>query len=209
LNFVQSAISIIGFPQSFADDRAAIGNVEDWLADLDTLSGNSTPDNEDPVTLTAPRWMTEGYVLFFYLTKSSENNLKKLAKKLDEDSQTGSFPGKLLTKYRTRRFRILLQEAIEISEGYAGTVFACARVTGSPEFIPPSTDPTYSLRFKSNVFAPLERIHMFDEPLTTDELANLVRIRQGAIVPLHGKTYEGVKVLLCGTSVPHQTLARE
>lgn len=198
LNFVQSAITIIGFPQSFADNQDALGNVEEWLADLDALFGDSTSDHRDPIFWTAPRWMMQGDILFFYLTKSSEHNLKKLAIKLDEEPQSAILPRRLLAGHRMRRFRSLLEEAIELSEKYSGTIFACAEVTGSAEFIPPSPDPAYSLRFKSNVFVPLYRVHIFDEPLTSDELASFVRIKQGALVPLHGKTFQGVKGLLTG-----------
>jgi hypothetical protein len=83
---VQSAISTMSFPQSFANNQDALEKVEVWLADFDTLF-NSTSSDEDPIYWTAPRWMTRGDILFFYLSKSSKDNVRKLVRRLDEESQ--------------------------------------------------------------------------------------------------------------------------
>lgn len=187
---VQSAITNMSFPRSFADNQDAIEKVEDWLADFDTLF-DFTSSNEDPIYWTAPRWTMERDVLFFYLTKSSKDNIRRLARSLDEESLATGFLQKLLTGRRGQRLKFLLNQAAKLSEEHSGTVFACAKATGPAKFIPP--EKGYSPRFESNVFAPVSNVHVFARSLSTEELADYIRIRQGAVTPLHGKAFQHVK----------------
>ncbi len=110
---VQSAIMIMSFPRSFANNEDAAEKIEDWLADFDTLF-DSTSSNEDPIYWTAPRWTMEGDVLFFYLTKSSKDSIRRLTRRLDEESLTTGFLQKLLTGRRAQRLKFLLNAWCEL-----------------------------------------------------------------------------------------------
>ncbi len=193
---VQSAISTISLPQSFASDQDATEKIEDWLTDFNTLFNSS---DEDPIYWTAPRWMTRGDILFFYLSKSSKDNIRKLVRRLDEESQATGLLRKLLSGRRGQRLRSLLSQAAKLSEKNSGRVFACAEATGPAEFIPP--EKGYSPRFKSNVFAPVSNTHVFDQPLSAEQFADLIRIRQGAVTSLHGKTFQHIKSLFTERNV--------
>jgi hypothetical protein len=63
----------MSFLQTIADNQDATENIEGRLADFDTLL-NSTSSEEERIYWTAPRWMTRGDILFFYLSKSSKVN---------------------------------------------------------------------------------------------------------------------------------------
>jgi len=79
---VQSAITSVSFPDSVEGLRAMgqkwLGLVgQDWITDMDVLS-------DFPVGATvpwiAPKWLTEGDILFFYHTKSAANLIRSLRK---------------------------------------------------------------------------------------------------------------------------------
>lgn len=186
-NHVESAITSVSFPKSLADDPKTVEKVEKWLDDLRALRDSGG----EPLSWTAPSGMKSGDVLFFYLTKSSEVNLKRLRRNLDDETSVGGFLRKAFAKHRTRSFRRSLDEAIEMAEEYAGRVFACGEVVGRPA--PEAPEPGYSPRFESRLFAPVGRVHVFDAPLAYDELSRRVGIRQGAITALHGKSFTHVK----------------
>lgn len=95
----------------------------------------------------------------------------------------------------------LLDRAASYSNSYSGTIFGCAEVSSPPKYIKRKVDE--SSRFKSNVFAPLRKIHLFDPPLHADEFAEVLRIGQGAITPLHGEQFNEIRRLLSHrTEVP-------
>lgn len=140
---------------------------------------------------TSPVDMKSGDILFFYPTKSSEVNLKRLRRNLDDESGRGGFLRKAFAAARARRFRRSLDEAAKMAEEYSGTVFACGEVVGRPRFESPENGEVR--RFESRMFADVGRVHVFDEPLGGDAITDHVGIRQGAITNLHGKSFMRVK----------------
>lgn len=186
---VRSAITSIGFPKSLAGDPETMEEVEGWLNGLHDLL-EFDPGSE-PIRWTSPVDMEPGDVLFFYLTKSSEVNLKRLRRNLDDESGGGGFLRRVFAGSRARRFQRSLNEAVGMAERYSGAVFACAEVVGRPE--PVSPEPGGSRRFKSRVFANVDGVHVFDEPLGGDALTDHVDIGQGAITNLHGRSFTHVK----------------
>lgn len=225
LKFVQSALTHISFPETSDDGWSMIYKLEDWIADLDELHSPELREHE--VTWTAPKWMVQGDILFFYCTKSTRTNIDKFRRSAEQTRGSSSSTGwsllngvsRLLTKRAesptemVRRTMIkavasllnskrteqhetlrLLDRAANYSNSYSGTIFGCAEVSSPPEYIEGEIDE--SSRFKSNVFAHLSKIHIFDRPLHADEFAEVLKIGQGAITPLHGERFNGVRSLL-------------
>ena len=125
---------------------------------------------------TAPRWMTENDILFFYHTKTAKKRADALYKRaLEEDGQEKSFVR-------------LLKRATETADRYAGTIFGCAQVAGAAEY-----DRSELYHFESRSFAPLRRIHIFGHPLPAERFADCVRIGQSATTIIDADKFNGIR----------------
>jgi hypothetical protein len=178
--WVQSCITNVSFPTTLDGVRSLVGkNCDDAnaLTDLDVLL---SPRLTHELFWTAPRWMTTGDVLFFYHAVSATTRIRRLLKQAQSSSNTP------LIK--------VLQHAEQLAAMYAGTIFACAAVAGSSERI--EHDDVLS-HFKSTMYAPLKRVHIFEAPVSAEQFQQFVRInRQGTITLLGRNEFNGLKHLL-------------
>lgn len=187
---VQSAITNMSFPATLDGIRDRVSTYQDWKTDLDVLLDSGTSDEGN---WTAPRWVMEGDILFFYHTKSARRNVDRLLKEVNESlASTGWL--KRLSNHKMRRMRSLLERSAERSSRYSGTIFGCAEISGPTEYF--EREAEESPHFKGRLFAPIRHIHIFANPLPAAEFAEVVKIGQGAVTPLHGKQFDDIKRLL-------------
>jgi hypothetical protein len=170
--WVQSCITTVSFPTT-------LEGVRDWVGsgrtDLDVLL-----QERSGLEWTAPRWMTTGDILFFYHAVSATTRIRRLLK------QAQSLSNRALLE--------LLHHADQLAGQYAGTIFAYAEVAGPSEHLGPGDAHSH---FKSTIFAPLKRIHVFEAPLRAEQFKQFVRInRQGTITLLGREEFSGLKHLL-------------
>ena len=136
-----------------------------------------------PYDWTAPKWLTEGDILFFYHAKSAKQRTKKLYKEYKSTKN----PDKLILD--------TLKQSIRLAEKYSGTIFGCTQITGTPKYYP---DEEKIWHFKGRIFAPFEDFTLFEYPLASEKFTEYVKIsRQGTITPISNKEeFEGLKNLL-------------
>jgi hypothetical protein len=88
--------------------------------------------------------------------------------------------------------------ADELANVYSGTIFACADISDS-SFYGMGIYP----HFKSKVFAPLNSVDVFKNPIPLDEFRDFIKIRNGAITPLFGEAFNNlIKVINAKNSLP-------
>ncbi len=177
--WAQSCITSIGFPNSIDGVFEMLNSNSDRgenFLDLDYLL-RFTPD--DDTSWTAPKWLTEGDILFFYHTKRGGLNaqkLRKLAKRLYPEE---------------RGLTAILEHAAGQAEMYSGTIFGCASVSGSTEYFGPPEK-----HFDGRLFAPLGEVQIFETPLSSERFADYVKIGQNTITPVYTREAKGIRTLL-------------
>ncbi len=124
--------------------------------DIDCLLG-FRPAHE--TTWTAPRWMTVGDILFFYHTRSGQENAARLRRQIRGGGRAG------------RPVIAAVERANAQAAQYAKSIFACAEVSGRPTYEP---DEDGTQHFSSTIFAPLGAVHVFDVPLPSSEFTRAV-----------------------------------
>lgn len=176
---IQSYICSVSFPDTI---QAVLNMVEgnkpktNWATDIDTLL---TFKDGDSLFWTAPKWITQDDIVFFYQTRRALQRTERLF-------------AEAKSKYPRRRNLInLLERARLIAESYAGKIFACASVAGATERL-----QRRNKHFISPHFAPLKEIFVFDEPLAQDAFADYVKIGRSTITPLYKREFGGIKKLL-------------
>lgn len=200
---VQASIAVIGFPGTLGEldhflyvDEAS-GEVIDSTTDLDDLLLGAERSVDESLTWTAPRWITQGDLLFFYHAKSARRKIDRLLKEIDEISEVLGLRTRSIERDRdkqdlrtmTEAVR-LLEHAAELSDRYSGSILACAEVSAPSEYLHLKGD----LHYSSRSFAPLGRVHLFEHPLSADDLKQFVKIGQGtANTPLYERQFEGIK----------------
>ncbi len=145
---VQACITAVTFPETpeqLLDLIEKNADMSKSLTDIDALLSNSTD-----IAWTAPRWMTCGDLLFFYHTKSARTNLRRLRKEIKASAPDYDdlIPA--------------LERGEEQAEEFSQTIFACGVVAKPSEFQAP--DARHEPHFKSTIFAPLGKIHLFMHP---------------------------------------------
>ena len=88
--YVQSAVTHISFPRDFDDGQDRIYKLEDWIADLEELRHASLLASRE-VNWTAPRWIMQRDIMFFYMTKSSKTSIDRLAKESNKKRSAGNW----------------------------------------------------------------------------------------------------------------------
>jgi hypothetical protein len=99
-----------------------------------------------------------------------------------------------------------LADQLEIAQEYAGTIFASARVTGAASYWRnEDPDRDRERHWRSNIYATIDRPHVFARPLPDAVFRSHVTISPGgAITPLHGQSFETIKeLLLAKNRLPH------
>lgn len=188
--YVQACIVSVGFPETMAGLLANVGESEDGYGytDMELLLGTAGPEQQGG-TWTAPRWVTEGDILFFYHTKRAAHHVERLAR-ANLDPPGGEWD---TVSDRTGMLS-LLYDQLDIAERFCGTVFACARMVGPPAFDAAALASKSERHFKSNIFAPIADVFPFEHPLADLEFNRHVTIsRGGTITPLHGAAFLGLK----------------
>jgi hypothetical protein len=145
-----------------------------WSTDLDILF--NFKNNDDPIFWTAPKWLTEGDIIFFYHTKGAKTRTNKLLTEAQE---------KLPSK---KNLTNLLRRAKYTADLYSGSIFACALVSGSTQIF-----EKQKKHFISRLFAPLKEVHIFENPLPQELFADCVKIGLNTITPLYQREFTGIK----------------
>ncbi len=166
------------------------------LLELDRRSGE-----DESVTWTAPRWMTQGDLLFFYHTKTARQKIARLQSEVDEIARSldlgtacGGFESNDANRRTMTEVARLLGRATKLSDKFSGSILACAEVTGPSAY---HDDEDLERHFSSRSFAPLGRVRVFERPLPSDEFVGLVKIGQGTPnTPLYEEQFNGIKRLL-------------
>lgn len=203
LRYVQSSISVIGFPKKleeieeflYTDDESE--EERDWATHLDLLIESAACEDPD-LYWTAPRWMTQNDILFLYHAKSAEHSVRSLLREalgLLENLDSGATPHGPESDERDRRLMEeiiqLLEHAAVQSEKYSGTIFGCAEILGATEYL---KDDGIERHYSGRFFVPLGQVFIFDHPLHADEFADFVRIEQSTSnTPLYEQQFEGIK----------------
>lgn len=177
VNWVQACITNVSFPTTLDDVQGMVEKncyLRDGATDLDTLL------EFDPHIggyFTAPRWLTQGDILFFYHAVSAKQRIANLLKKAKQESN--------------HELTQLLKHAANLANRYAGTIFGYAEVVGPSEYLEDEDDLYH---FKSKIFAPIANVHIFDTPLSADRFNDFVKIsRQGTITFLGKHEFNGIK----------------
>lgn len=179
INYIQSCIVSVSFPETLDGVLTMTeGNkcITRWSTDLELLLNFKT---NNPVFWTAPKWLTEGDIIFFYHTKRAKTRIVKL---LDEARE--KFP-------RKRSLINLLERAKENASLYAGRIFACASVAGATRLF-----EKREKHFVSRLFAPLKEVYIFKQSLQEEVFNDYVKIGLSTITPLYKREFNGIKKLL-------------
>jgi len=203
MNWVQSYVSSVSFPATLEEARRMEGET-----DIDLLLGGVEPGSGEGVWWTAPKWVKRGDIVFFYHTKGAKQRVDKLRKEAESTYGSGNGVKQILKKIvrlfdsdaaeRRNIFR-LLEKAVTQANKYSGSIFGCAEASGSTEYF----GEEQVGHFKSRFSVPLSRVHVFERPLTYAELADSVRIGQGATTRLQGTQFESIKrLLVSGNHLP-------
>ena len=178
---VQSCITSITFPDNIDD-------YEDGLLRTEEIFGKKENDIESLLhfdlnkntSWTAPKWLTSGDILFFYLTKSFKIKTSKLL------------------KVAPRGLHAYIKKADDLADIYSGTIFACADILDSSVY----GEAIYP-HCKSKVFAPLKGVTVFQNPIPLEDFNDIIKIRKGAITPLFGEAFRDlVKAIGSKNSLP-------
>lgn len=176
---IQSCIVSVSFPETLDGVLNMVkGNksVAKWATDLDMLLNFRL---EDEVFWTAPKWLTQGDLIFFYQTKRAKIRTAKLLADARE-----KFP-------RKRSLINLLERAKENADLYAGSIFACASVAGATRLF-----EKQEKHFVSRLFAPLKEVYVLGHPLRQEAFNDYVKIGLSTITPIYEREFNGIKKLL-------------
>lgn len=178
---VQSCITSITFPDN-------ISEYEEGLLKSEELYGDKENDIEsllhfDPsnnIAWTAPKWLTSGDIMFFYLTKSFKIRTLKLL------------------QVSPRKLYPFIKSADDLANVYSGTIFACADISDSSFY-----DVGIYPHFKSKVFAPLNSVSVFKNPIPLEDFKDFVKIRNGSITPIFGEAFNNlINIISAKNSLP-------
>lgn len=191
--FVQACISTIGFPQSVDDFIEMISwryrDEEDpeFALNMDALirqarRTESREISEDVTTIeswTAPRWFTQGDIMFFYHSVRAKKWTRMIAHRLKNGE--GRRPGKKASwrKRLDAELESIVERAIEQSDKFGGAIFACGRCSG-----PIEREEVGDSYWKGTIYAPLNGLSLFENPVPLKQFEHIVRISQTTITPL-------------------------
>jgi hypothetical protein len=147
--------------------------------DIDTLLEFEPGDD---LGWTAPRWMTEGDILFFYHTASARGCVAKVRGEVDRSS----------TKFD--HLKPVLDNAEAHVDQYSQTIFGCALVSGTSHR---EDDPENRKFFRNRIFAPLGEVCIFEHPLSHQVFRNVITLSPGGtLTPIYGRQFTALKKLL-------------
>jgi hypothetical protein len=176
---VQTSITAVSFPDTMENFFKMLEKHEESYGylgtDLDSLIKFSPTAG---VFWTAPVWITSGDILFFYQSMKARPRIKKLLKEARQN--------KIQRKYVK-----VLEDSLDLVSRYSGTIFGCAKVAGSSEYI---SDKAKLQHFKGRIFAPLSEVYIFNSPLSIERFTSFVKLSPGGtITPLYNEAARKVK----------------
>lgn len=177
--YVQSCITTVSFPETIdgvlnmVKENSFIAN---WSTDLDVLLNSK---RKESLFWTAPKWLTEGDIIFFYNTKRARLLTAGLLEEARENFRS------------KRKLVALLKRAKEAANLYAGNIFACASVSGDTKLF-----EKQNKHFASRLFAPLKEVFIFEKPLHQELFAHYLKIGRSTVTPLFKKEFNGIRKLL-------------
>ncbi len=166
LSYVSLTADLDDF-EAMLDKNATLSGANFWATDLDLLLTAAEGHFED-VMWTAPKDFPAGSVILVYHTATARDRARALANRAVREAG-----GRLLAEAR---------HAAQLAHAYAGTVFAVARTTEDSE---PEGDGRYT--------APLERVHIFPEPLPKAAFEDVATITTGSGRRLDGQQLEEIR----------------
>lgn len=203
VNLVQGCITAISFPRDLIGLKKMVWKNErfpiEYLTDMDLLLYNSSifkyleeNEDEDEFNWSAPKWMTEGDILFYYHTAASKYWSKRVLRESEEDI----IEDNILKN---------LKHSIEIADKYAGKIFGCSEIAGPTEYY-----GFQDQHFQGRTFAPVKNVHLFAKPIDLNEFSVFVKIsRGGTNTPIsRDKDFQEIKKLLSENNVLPEFLKR-
>ena len=185
---VQSSITSVSFARSLVEMSGLADHGRD--TNMEWLLWPAADDRNGDWSVA--RWMTAGDILFFYHTKSAVQRIQKLISAADDPNNV-EWEGVKDRDHVAGR----LEEQLLIADTYAGTVFACATLTGGAAVWSDAVlGPRSKRHWKGNIHAEIANVYTFARPVPDHAFKHFLRIRQGAITPLHGSTFTQMKTLI-------------
>jgi len=180
-SLVQSCLTSVSFPDTLDGVLGMVEKQSDdkWITDTDVLL-NLDVLSPEGTFWTAPKWITTNDILFFYNTKRAKTRTSKLLKQAKGIS---GLDGDLIR---------LLERSAKFTLEYSGSIFACSPVSGISEYF--TKDP--GSHFDSRCFAPIEKVHFFENPLSSQQFSNILKIGQNTLTPIYRQQFEAIKELL-------------
>jgi len=124
--------------------------------------------------------LTEGDILFFYHAVTAKQRISSLLKKA--------------TVLNDSNLVVFLKRSKALADRYSGTILGYAVVSGQSMFFDEDNEDWH---FKGKVFAPLEDVHIFDQPLHSEVFTQTLQIsRQSALTYLTKNQFTEIKRLL-------------
>lgn len=188
--YVHACITAVSFPETLSELLWMVGEGPNGYGNTHMELLILDHDEEDG-SWTAPRWITTGDILFFYHTKKSTKRIERLLRDYDRghpDWDEITDPGAMV---------LLLEQQMDIAATYAGTIFACAQISGRARYEsenPPQRDERH---WRGHIYAPYPRVDIFESPLPDTEFHRYLRLSTGGtLTPLYGAAFTGVQELL-------------
>ncbi len=185
---IQACIAHVGFP----DSPLGFTEILDDVGETDMERLLWPPEGETGGGWTAPRWLTEGDIIFFYQTKKARNRINRLLRRAanDEDGEWIRVVDRDLVLER-------LIDQQQIALRHAGTIFGCALVTGSAAHWDESIIQRNPNRhWKGRIFAPISGEYIFGCPIPDKAFTQSITLSPGgAYTPLYGSDFVALKAL--------------
>ena len=189
-NVVANAcVTAVAFPKTVTELLAMVGPYEDggyrWTH-MEELLEPDTFGYQGGNSWTAPKWMSEGDILFFYHTKGAYSRIVRLlrqSKRLDHPDWIG-------VEDRDALVEILETQKV-VAEAYGGGIFAASKVTGA-SFAQTRADRPDG-HFRGLIFAPIDPPIRFDQPIFDTQFGDYLALSTGGTTtPLYSDAFEGL-----------------
>lgn len=176
---VQSYIANVSFPASLEEMEELVNG--EYYMDMEALL------LFNDAKFTAPKWAAKGDIVFFYHAKSAITKIRHLKSLLKNESD----------KYKQVYDEIVeyLETAEEIYKKYGGKIFAVGTVCEELEIV--KDDPREHLHWRSNIYAPINKITNLHFPVDKVKFEEYVKLSmQRTITPVPGTAFNGLRKLV-------------
>lgn len=147
----------------------------------DIITKISILQRNDVADFVAPKWATEGDIVFFYFAKSSINSIRKLKKECNKLRESDN---------RKKVIEIFLNDAEELYSQFGGYIFAVGKVCGKAEI----GERYEHSHFKNNIFAPITDFVNLDTVISLEYFSEYAPLEfKKSITPVLGESFERLK----------------